>query len=359
MRPPQTLFVVGAGASSEAGLPIGTELVEIIARRLDYQLKGAFLDSDSGDKDILDFLQSIAPTREGIELYLRAAKGIRDGVGFSNSIDSFIDVHREDEQIQLCGKLAISKSILESERNSKLFIDERTKQFTDPEGLKDTWFLRFFRHLNDGIRKSEIDRIFDKVSFVVFNYDRCVEHFMYHALQLHFGISPPDAANITKRLRIFHPYGTIAELPWQNHQEGVPFGFLANRANLALMASRIKTYTEQIGDDDFLKEIHEQIVSADTLVFLGFSYHAQNMRLLAPGARCATTQIFGTAVGISENNKDIILEEIRSLIGKSLRQDRLRDGIHPCVWEPIHVRELGCSRLIEEFSRSLFAAGPP
>jgi hypothetical protein len=191
-----------------------------------------------------------------------------------------------------------------------------------------------------------------------FNYDRCIEHFLHHALQLHFGIGVSDATAVMETLRIFHPYGTVAELPWQNNQEGVPFGHTANRATMKLMGSRIRTYTEQIEDDGVLKTIREEVMLADTLVFLGFSYHPENMKLLNPGKECATTQIFGTAFDISDSNREIVLDDIRNLIGKSLRQNRMRDGIHPFVWEPIYIHNLECSKLIQEYSRSLFIAGP-
>jgi hypothetical protein len=283
-----------------------------------------FWDTNFGDRDIIDVLQSITRTWEEVEPYLQAAKRINEGVILSNSIDSFIDVHRNNEKIQLCGKLAIAKSILEAERESKLYISKDKNDFADVAGLKQTWFFDFFRNLNDGVRKLEIERIFEKISFVVFNYDRCVEHFLHQALQRHFGIEAADATAVMKTLRIFHPYGTVGDLPWQNNQEGVPFGHTANRATMQLMASRIRTYTEQVEDNGVLKAIRKEMQLADTLVFLGFSYHPQNMKLLNPGKECGTTQVFGTAFRISDSNREIVLDDIRSIIGKTLRQDRVR-----------------------------------
>jgi hypothetical protein len=349
--------VIGAGASSEAGLPIGRGLADIVASRLDFRFKEKSWDTKFGDTDIIDLLQSITRTWEEIEPYLQAAKRIKEGVILSNSIDSFIDVHKDNEKIQLCGKLAIAKSILEAERESKLYLNKDNSDFADVVGLKQTWFFDFFRNLNDGVRKPEIERIFDKVSFVVFNYDRCIEHFLHQALQRHFGIEESDATAVMERLRIFHPYGTVADLPWQNNREGVPFGHIANRATMKLMASRIKTYTEQVEDDGVLKEIHDEFTSADTLVFLGFSFHPQNMKLLSPGKECATTQVFGTAFQISESNREVILDDIRNLVRKPLREDKFR-GIAQVAWEPLYIHNLRCSELIQEFSRSLFVAGP-
>ena len=268
-----------------------------------------------------------------------------------------MDVHKDNNYIQLCGKLAIAKTILNAERESKLYVDSDGGDFSDVAGLKKAWFFEFFRNLSDGVRKPEIGRIFEKVSFIVFNYDRCIEHFMHESLQRYFGVEAAEATAVMETLRIFHPYGTIGDLPWENELEGVPFGYKANRAAMQLMASRIRTYTEQVEDNGVLEEIHKQIQTADTLVFLGFSFHPQNVKLINPNRECATSQIFGTSVGISDSNRDFILDDIRKLIGKSLRQNRMRDGIHPFVWEPIYISNLECARLIQEFSRSLFVAG--
>src|SRR5712692_6802353 len=130
MRDPLTVFVVGAGASEEAGLPIGKELVDDIVNRLGYAVIHGSV-SESGDRDILDVLQQYAQDRAGINSFLEAARRVCDGAVYSNSIDSFIDVHRDDANIQVCGKLAIAKSILEAESKSKLYIDRRGVNFAD------------------------------------------------------------------------------------------------------------------------------------------------------------------------------------------------------------------------------------
>src|SRR5258708_28551760 len=136
MKNPQTLFIIGAGASKEADLPIGKDLTDIIANRLDFQVKRGGLIAGSGDESILDIFQQRTQTREGIQSYLDAAWRVRDGIIYSKSIDSFMDIHRDNEQIQLCGKLSIVKSILEAEQNSKLFIERPGASFAKLNELK-------------------------------------------------------------------------------------------------------------------------------------------------------------------------------------------------------------------------------
>ena len=67
MRSPQTLFVIGAGASREVDMPTGRQLIDIIAKKLDYQFVNGSRRQGCGDDDILDIFQQHTQTREGIE----------------------------------------------------------------------------------------------------------------------------------------------------------------------------------------------------------------------------------------------------------------------------------------------------
>ena len=113
----KTLFVVGAGASKEAGLPTGNELTATIAKKVDIKFRD-FNDQFSGDFEIAAALRSHASDVDGppgdINPYLPACWHIRDAMPQAISIDSFID-HQGDDKIEVCGKLAIVRSILEAQ----------------------------------------------------------------------------------------------------------------------------------------------------------------------------------------------------------------------------------------------------
>jgi hypothetical protein len=346
MRNPQTLFVVGAGASSEVDMPTGRQLIDIIAKKLDYQLVNGSRRQGFGDEDILDIFQQNTQTREGIESHFQAAWRVRDGIIYSKSIDAFMDIHEDDEKVQLCGKLAIVKSILEAEQASYLYIEKEGGEFRVLEKLKSTWFFDFARNINDGVRRTEISRIFEKVSFIIFNYDRCFEHFMFNAVRRLYSIDADTAASIMKTLRIVHPYGTIADLLWED-KKGMPFGFPANRTAMQLMASRIKTYTEQIEQSETLEEMRDVISDAHTIVFLGFSYHPANMKLIGLEHANQVEQIFGTAKGVSESDTAFILREIEASVPKTKGRKTV----------PVAIRDLTCADLLGEYSRELFIPG--
>jgi hypothetical protein len=78
MRSPQTLFIIGAGGSGEVDMPTGMQLIDIIARKLDYQLVNGSRRHDFGDDDILDIFQQHTPTRAPGRKNLRPIRPARE-----------------------------------------------------------------------------------------------------------------------------------------------------------------------------------------------------------------------------------------------------------------------------------------
>jgi hypothetical protein len=358
MRAAKTVFIVGAGASNEVGIEFGRSFVDIVSGKLNYRFdRGCLVCGEGGDGDILEVIERLARDRPSQNSFLAAAQRLREGLGFARSIDSFLDVHRDDKKIQLLGKVAIAKTILDQEENSCIRISGSTTDFQNVAMLNDSWFVNLARGLNDGVRREEIKRIFEKLSFIVFNYDRCVEHFLYNALQRHYGISDAETKTALETLTILHPYGKIANLPWQGG-EAVPFGYKISPANLVMMASNIKTYTEQIEDDNTLRAIKSEIAKAETLVFLGFSYLDLNMDLIHPTIKCVAQNVFGTAYGISSSDVDQVKKQLRGSVGQNLSLSTIPNGVVRVVPERLYIRsDLKCAGLLGEYSRSLFATG--
>lgn len=118
-----TVFVIGAGASKEVHIPIGSELKEKIVQLLNIQYD--FDKRISGDPVIEHALYEHAKGKDGrpgdINPYLHEAWHIRDALTQAISIDNFIDTHKNNDKLALCGKLAIVRSILQSEQDSLLF----------------------------------------------------------------------------------------------------------------------------------------------------------------------------------------------------------------------------------------------
>ena len=104
---PKTVFILGAGASQEANMPIGSQLTKLIATALDIRFEHGFRQI-SGETLIVDALRLAAgnndPPSGDINPFLRAGRRIHDAMPQAISIDAFIDSHRGDKQIELCAR---------------------------------------------------------------------------------------------------------------------------------------------------------------------------------------------------------------------------------------------------------------
>lgn len=318
----KTLFIVGAGASQEAGLPTGIKLTQAIAERLDIRYD-PFTDPYSpktGDRAIAAALIDCAKKQsKDPNLFLESAWKIRDAMPQAISIDNFVDAHSSNPGVVLCGKLGITQAILEAERNSELYFDERSGPLHkfDHSKVPGTWYLPFFQLLTENIRKEDIGILFDNVAFITFNYDRCIEHYLYHALQNYYSISDQDAAKLIANLTILHPYGVVGRLPWQRSSPDVSFGGSLRNANLLDLANQIKTFTEQVEDDKELWAIRSHVQQAETIAFLGFAFHEQNMKLLAPTESVVTKRVFATAMGISDQDVQTVGRDITDMLKRT------------------------------------------
>jgi multidrug resistance efflux pump len=139
--------------------------------------------------------------------------------------------------------------------------DERSINFSK---LQDTWYVKLIRMLDRGVSKSNVTQIFDSVSFIVFNYDRCIEHFLRHALQAAYGIQEQQADEICGDLHIIHPYGCLGELPLPG-TPGLPFGGFDQGNNYIQFAQGIEAARRKIAEE----EAELAVAKADILKFEG------------------------------------------------------------------------------------------
>jgi hypothetical protein len=335
----RTVFILGAGSSAEVDLPQGKKLAGIIGKKMDIRFEFGSKQIGTGDMDLYAHLTG--NLQREVQEYQNAGWLIRDGIGLVQSIDDFLDVHRSNKYVNLYGKAAIVKTILEAEKNSKLYFagPDSGAESLNLEKLSDTWFVKFVHVLARGLPKENVRQIFDSVSFINFNYDRCVEHFLINALQKLFGISADDSRSIVDDLNIIHPYGVVGD---------VQFG--STRANYAELAKAIKTYTEQIVTSELRDRLQNEIDQAQCIVTLGFAYHDQNMRIIQPGDPMSERPVFGTAFGMSDSDVDVTADQIDSWFVKSDRDVRRSRLIHL-------ENKLKCADLFDFYAKSLTGGG--
>jgi hypothetical protein len=98
----KTVFVIGAGASYEYGLPVGEDLALNISEKLDVKF------DDWGDKITTGdarLFHNVAHNQNYLE-YQKTAWLIRDGIILANSIDDFLHIHRGNAHVVRYGTAA-------------------------------------------------------------------------------------------------------------------------------------------------------------------------------------------------------------------------------------------------------------
>ena len=184
------------------------------------------------------------------------------------------------------------------------------------------------------------DKIFDNLSIVNFNYDRCIEQFLARAICELFRKSDAEIHPLMERLQIFHPYGQVGHMQWaRNGLRKVGFGDV-DYEDLIGVANEIRTFNEQIEEGEELKIIREKIASAQRIVFLGFHFHSQNMELLkatGPG-RGGIVNSYATAYDRSEADKALLDRVIRKMLEE-------RGG----TWNVNIERAADCKKLFKDY----------
>lgn len=313
----KTLFIVGAGASAEVDLPLADRLKTSIASKVDIRFEDDGRQV-SGDKKIAAALrQYVGNNNTGLnnlDSYFHAGRMIGDAMPQAISIDNYIDAHRKNSMIDLCGKIGIVSAILEAEQASRLKYREERLEKMNFQKLEKTWYTNFFRLATEEVSKEDVWRAFENISFITFNYDRCIEHFLLNALLNYYGFTEEDACAIIENIDIHHPYGAVGCLPWQNGDKKIQFGAQLGIQNLLSIAAQIKTFTERVEEEDTLTLLRQHVQEADTIVFLGFAFHPQNMTLLAPEGPSKARRIFATAKGISVSGRGAVESDIRACL---------------------------------------------
>lgn len=347
----RVVFIIGAGASAEVGMPVGEQLKPVISDLLDLEVDQFHSHIGKGSQQIYQALHKHTDNLKHntglFHEYLYEGKHISKALPLGQSIDNFIDNHRGNEKIELCGKLAIANAILEAERKSKLFVDPSNIYNTlDLTDIQDTWYLKFFNMIAENCSFEDLEIRFKQISLIVFNYDRCLEHFIFNAIKLYYRVDDEESASLIKHLNIYHPYGLVGYLPWEQRSPVVPFGGEPHPDRLLELASELKTFTEGTSSESSeIQDIHNDMLRAYRLVFLGFAFHRLNMRLITPrsNSRVIGPTTFATAFRVSFNDQEVVQNRIRALYNTQ------SDG-------PVNVSDLTCFDLFASYSLSLSLA---
>jgi hypothetical protein len=306
----KTVFVLGAGASVEVGLPTGPELTQRLAGMLDYRWE--LNQRVHGDDLIAEALQHrSSATSEGrwdITNEVRAARRIAGAMTEALSIDNYMEAHSHDSNVMLVGKLAIARAISQAERKSALWLDLRTGEDFNLSKTRDTWFHSFWQLLHQGVTVNDVDKIFENLTVISFNYDRCLQQRLFFGLQNYYGLDDRRVLEVLGRLNIQYPYGSLG-----TYEGPVSFGSNYDAGQLLRVSNGIKTFSERVEDEKCLGAIRTGISEADRLVFLGFAFHPQNITLMTGSEPGQPKSFYATAFKIPESNRNPIVELLRRI----------------------------------------------
>ncbi|TNE62147.1 MAG: hypothetical protein EP335_13335 [Alphaproteobacteria bacterium] len=344
----ETVFVVGAGASMELGLPSGPELASQIS--LDANFKWQQNRFIEGNKKLHDFAHLLSQQFSGDAV--STAHKLSKGLTLAASIDNFIATHLDDPFMVAIGKAAIVNRILLAEQNSYLYYRTNPNDWNTAQ-VKKSWLMPFFHKLVSGVKQSEISNIFRNVSIISFNYDRCIESFLCTAISRYFDCDILTSFSIVSGLKIVRPYGSIAPLARNDTVENaLTYGAEPSVARLSHFYQNIKTFSEDDPDKDILHAAQNLVLKARKIVFLGLAFHAQNIpfysvldadKLGPRQLRGLSPKVFATAYSRSKADVEYIYGELNSCICNAYQTNSAE----------IYVENLKCEQLLRDYSKSI------
>lgn len=304
-----TVFVVGAGASAEADMPLGAALTGEIAKLLSFELEFGH-NLKRGDHVIYHAIRQLVQHHEwGDNQFIRSGRSVAEAMDLALSIDTFLESHGNNREFVKLGKLGIVRAISLAESRSLMRYGNDGHTPFRISALSDSWYYSLARQLFTGVPADRPDSAFENVSFVVFNYDRCLQTFLIRAAENYFRLSRPEAEALISRVRIVHPYGTIGSV-FSGSENFVSFG--SQEFDINPVSDRIRTFSEACDQSAILQQ---WLFNAETVIFLGFGFHDQNIALLDISAhlepdRGILRRVFATTKGMSKSDANVVVNRI-------------------------------------------------
>jgi len=239
-----------------------------------------------GKKEILQ--QASGESRDTVEEFIHDLKLAQI------TIDTFLGRWPEFAKI---GKTAIAMTLVTCERDDKLYWD----------GNDDHWY----QHLL-GRMEAPFDEFHaNELSFITFNYDRSLEHFLFNSIRSGFGKSPDDVRQVLECIPIVHVHGVMGLLEWQSTGGAATrnYEYTADPDTIRIAAEGIKTISDEIDDTPEFRQAHELLENSSRVFILGFQYHPENMRRLRIPFGIDGKEIFGTCFEMTQPEADVLKTE--------------------------------------------------
>ena len=293
----ETLLILGAGASKPYGFPTGRELRTYIFSEFCNDYEKILREYEKRSETWI--LKSMLEPKEFAEAFKKSS---------IPSIDQFLALNPNFQNV---GKIAIATAILKYEKESRFRedIDNHSKD----------WYSLLYEKMIEGYSSpNSLERLGrNKVSFMTFNYDRSLEHFLYESLWNSFYEEKDKIALSAKKLIPFpfvHIYGYIDKPVWDG---GSQYRVESCYKTIHQLKENIKVIGERPGVQT--EEIAKLFAWAKRIFFLGFGFAPENTKVLGlPGIISYTKPIYGTAQSFTKHE----IQKVKEFIQRSFPKDR-------------------------------------
>ena len=316
-----TVFIIGAGASAELGLPPGSDLKQTISEAVRFRFD--LNEQVSGDRDL--YQSMCGSLGQDVGRYTKLGDYLADMVPLYPSIDEALNFFSTAPDVVRLGKFAIAHFILRGEHSSMLCYKPGQKCTID--AAANTWLAPFLSMAISPLTREQIDGAFKNVTIINFNYDRTIERYLELALKGTAKMGEKEAISIIQNIRIIRPYGSLG--PLRSGKDDVIFGGHEHGGNndLVKISANILTFTEPHSGGDTHAQIKDAISGAKVIVILGFGFHQQNMELLSVPVK-DDRHVFATVSGIDINNHEMLRDLLRDRLGTSRRAHLINASAH-------------------------------
>lgn len=321
----EVTFIIGAGSSTNFGLPVGTKLYDEIIGDL------------TGWRSLADILNEISD----IDAHAMSCNEIADSMKLSplSSIDEFIHNYcAEDQNSEALLKVLIAKNILSLEDHQSIF-----------NRKNDNWYRNIISYLIRNANK-EYETISEQpINFVTFNYDRTLEWFLYHGILSTFPKAQENKVKYNEwfkkycEKRIYHVYGSLGEITERGLGMKTDINLKETKLNgrpkalFIYEASKMLTSIRYNEDTEIPKKLKAMFNNTSRIYSIGFGYQLDNLKKLPIKER---TPVHGSCYEIKEGEKSAIKSTFERLFKSTIKLNGDRKDI---------IDNLTCSQFYRSF----------
>lgn len=238
----RTVLILGAGASSDYGFPLGRGLRNLICGIKEHA-KSLIADAGFTEANIDEFVNDLRHS------------------GYQ-SVDSYLEGNPEFKSV---GKAAIAACLIPYEIPTSLF----------PPGAPNLHWYELLLNMMDNPIGEFVN---NPLSVVTFNYDRSLEFYLFRALATRYR-SEARAADAMAQFQLIHLHGSLGTLR-QLDSNGREYDDKLSPSAISNASEKIIIVSEASGETVEFGQAQQLLRKAQRIVFLGFGYHADSIKRL-------------------------------------------------------------------------------